>query len=160
MSRLLVKLLSAATVGGLLSSSPLTAQILPPEKKAERVKIMYGPVLEIAYGDLAIVRWITNNPGGSDDHYAIADFGTDPKDLSQRAKSRLRLNRGHRETIFRVRITGLKPTTTYYYTVTSEESNGTSDGVKSAVNKFTMPGSGERIVHAVNPDGTLRRGGT
>jgi hypothetical protein len=45
-----------------------------------------------------------------------------------------------------VRIEGLKPRTTYYYTVTSEESNGTSDGVKSTVSKFTTPGPGERIV--------------
>jgi phosphodiesterase/alkaline phosphatase D-like protein len=45
-----------------------------------------------------------------------------------------------------VRIEGLKPRTTYYYTVTSEESNGTSDGVKSTVGKFTTPGPGERIV--------------
>jgi len=39
---------------------------------------------------------------------------------------------------------GLKPWTTYYYRVTSEESNGKSDGMKSTVNKFTTPGPGER----------------
>jgi len=31
-------------------------------------------------------------------------------------------------------------------TVTSEESNSMSDGVKSTVSKFTTPGPGERIV--------------
>jgi hypothetical protein len=155
MSRLLVKLVTAATVGTLLSSSPMTAQILPPAKKAARVNIIYGPALEIAHDDVAIIRWITNNPGGLDDHFAVADYGTDPKDLSQRAKSHIRLNQGHPETIFRVRISGLKPQTTYYYRVTSEESNGTSDGVKSIVNKFTMPGPGERIVYDVKRDGTL-----
>jgi hypothetical protein len=31
----------------------------------------------------------------------------------------------------------LKPGTTYYYTVSSMESNGTSDGVRSPVKKFT-----------------------
>jgi hypothetical protein len=35
---------------------------------------------------------------------------------------------------------------TYYYRVDSEESSGTSDRVKSTVNKFTTPGPGERIM--------------
>jgi hypothetical protein len=34
---------------------------------------------------------------------------------------------------------GLEPQTTYYYTVTSMESNGKSDGVKSKVLQFTTP---------------------
>jgi hypothetical protein len=34
---------------------------------------------------------------------------------------------------------GLKPQTTYYYTVDSEQGNGKSDGVKSAINRFTNP---------------------
>jgi phosphodiesterase/alkaline phosphatase D-like protein len=45
-----------------------------------------------------------------------------------------------------VRIEGLKPRTSYYYRVASEESNGKSDGLESAVKKFTTPGAGERIV--------------
>jgi hypothetical protein len=76
---------------------------------------------------------------GDDEHFAVAHYGTDPCDLSQTAKSHIRLNRTHPETIFRVRIPGLKPQTTYYYWVTSIESNGASDGVKSAVNQFTTP---------------------
>jgi phosphodiesterase/alkaline phosphatase D-like protein len=79
-------------------------------------------------------------------HYGIVHYGTDPKDLSQTAKSPIRLNQGQSYTVFRVRMEGLKPRTTYYYRVTSEESNGKSDGVKSTVNTFTTPGSGERIV--------------
>jgi hypothetical protein len=158
MSRLFVKLMIAATLGILLSSSPTTAQILPPAKKAARVKINYGPVLEIAHDDVAIIRWITNNPGGLDDHFALADYGTNPKDLSQMAKSQIRLNRAHPETIFRVRIGGLKPRTTYYYRVTSEDSGGTSDRVKSRIHKFTMPGPGVRIVNSVKNDGTLAPG--
>jgi phosphodiesterase/alkaline phosphatase D-like protein len=73
-------------------------------------------------------------------------YGTDPKDLSQTAKSPLRLNHSHRYTVFRVRIDDLKPQTTYYYRVGSEESNGESDRVKSTVYKFTTPAPGERIV--------------
>jgi hypothetical protein len=41
---------------------------------------------------------------------------------------------------------GLRPQTTYYYKVTSTESNGKSDGMESSVNQFTTPGLGQRIV--------------
>jgi hypothetical protein len=34
-------------------------------------------------------------------------------------------------------MVGLKPQTTYYYTVDSMQGNGKSDGVKSTVNDFT-----------------------
>ena len=124
-----------AIVGGVLSSSPTVAQILPPAKKAEHVLIIKGPALELALDNLAIVRWTSTNPGGDDEHFAVAHYGTDANDLSQTAKSHIRLNRTHPETIFRVRIPGLKPQTTYYYWVTSMGGNGTSDGVKSAVDQ-------------------------
>jgi len=58
------------------------------------------------------------------------------------------VNQGHTHTTFRVRLYDLTPRTTYYYTVTSEESNGTSDGVKSTVRTFTTPAPGEIIVGA------------
>jgi purple acid phosphatase-like protein len=146
MNGLLLTLAIAATVGSLLFSNPAAAQLLPPAKKAERVEITKGPELELATNHLTIIRWTVNNPGGSDVHYGIVRYGTDPKDLSQTAKNPIRLDQGHQYTTFRVRIEGLKPQTTYYYSVTSEESNGKSDGVKSTVNKFTTPGPGERIV--------------
>src|SRR3984893_377701 len=146
MHRLLLTLAITTTVGSLLSSNPAAAQVLPPAKRAERVEITAAPALELATDRLTIIRWTTNNPGGSDVHYGIVHYGTDPMDLSQTAKSPIRLNQGHPYTVFRVRMEGLKPRTTYYYRVTSEESNGTSDGVKSTVNKFTTPCRGERIV--------------
>jgi hypothetical protein len=43
-------------------------------------------------------------------------------------------------------VVGLQPRTTYYYTVTSTERNGNSDGVESPVSQFTTAGPGERIV--------------
>src|SRR5256886_3557183 len=152
MNALLLTLAITTTVGSLLAFQPAAAQLLPPAKKAERVEITRGPELESATNHLTIIRWTTNNPGGSDVHYGIVHYGTDPKDLSQTAKNPIRLNQGHRNTTFRVRIEGLKPRTTYYYTVTSEESNGTSDGVKSTVNKFTTPAPGERIVASPQRD--------
>jgi len=146
MNRLLLKLAITAAVGSLLSSNPAAAQVLPPAKRAERVEITKAPALELAMDHLTIIRWTTNNPGGTDVHYGIVHYGTDPKDLSQTAKSPIRINRGHPETVFRVRMPGLKPQTTYYYKVTSTESTGKSDGVESRVNQFTTPGPGERIV--------------
>ena len=55
------------------------------------------------------------------------------------AKNPITLNQGHQESTFRVHMRGLEPRTTYYYSVTSMESNGKSDGVKSEVRKFTTP---------------------
>ena len=147
MNRLLLKLTIIAAVGSLLSSNPTAAQILPPQKRAERVEIKKGPALELAHDDLAIVRWTTTNPRGDDEHFGIVHYGTDPEDLSQTAKGHIRLNRNHPETIFRVRMQDLKPQTTYYYKVTSMGSGGKSDGVESAVNQFTTPAPGERIVN-------------
>jgi phosphodiesterase/alkaline phosphatase D-like protein len=146
MNRLLLTLAIATTVGSLLASTPTAAQVLPPVKKTERVVITKSPELEVASDYLTVIRWTTNNPGGSDVHYGIVQYGTDPKDLSQTARSPLRLNQGQRYTTFRVRIEGLEPGTTYYYRVSSEESNGKSDGVKSIVKKFTTPPRGERLV--------------
>jgi hypothetical protein len=150
-NRLLLKLAIAFTLGSLLISSSTFSQILPPAKKTEHVKIIKGPALESAFDDLAIVRWTTNNPGGSDEHFGVVYYGTNPKKLTQMAKSPIRLNRYHPETIFRVRIPGLKPHTTYYYWVTSAGADGISDGLKSAVNHFTTPALGQRFVNYSQP---------
>jgi hypothetical protein len=124
------------------SDAPV-ASVLPPAPKAAHVEITQGPALEVARDDLAIIRWTTNNPGGTDDHFAVVFYGTNPGALSQTAQNHIRLNRGHPDTIFRVRVSGLKPLTTYYYSVTSTGSDGASDGVQSPVDKFTTPGPGE-----------------
>src|ERR1700694_3601585 len=115
----------------------LVAQVSPTTPKAASVRITQGPELELAKEYLTIIRWTTNNPGGTPDHFGIVHYGTDPNNLSQIAKSPIRLNPSHPSTIFRVRIQGLKPETTYYYTVESEEANGKSDGVTSALKTFT-----------------------
>jgi hypothetical protein len=145
MKRVLLTLTIAMLSGSLLSSHPAIAQLLPPAKKAARVQITQGPELELSNGYLTIIRWTTNNPGGSDEHFGVVQYGTDPKNLNETAKSHIRLNRGHSDTVFRVRLGALKPKTTYYYKVTSIESNGKSDGEESAVNRFATPGPGEII---------------
>jgi len=146
MYRVLAKLAIAGAAGSLLSPSPTVAQVLPPISKAGHVEFIKGPELEFAREDLAIIRWTSTNPGGDDQHFAVIHYGTDPKDLNQTAKSPMRLNRGHPETIFRVRVDGMRPQTTYYYWVTSMGADGVSDGVQSAVSQFTTPAPGEQIV--------------
>src|ERR1700757_2165354 len=142
----------AGMTGSLLLASPAAAQLLPPTAKAAHVEITKGPELEFAREDLAIIRWTSTNPRGDDEHFAVIYFGTDPKNLSQTAKSHIRLNRAHAETIFRVRVDGLKPQTTYYYWVTSEGADGVSDPVQSPVSQFTTPAPGEQIVAYPQPN--------
>jgi hypothetical protein len=112
------------------------------------MRIAQGPELESAEEKSVIIRWTTNNPGGSDEHYAVIHYGTDPKSLNQRAKSHIRLNQNHPDTISRVMVVGLAPRTTYYYTVDSMEATGESDGLKSNVARFTTRGPGERVAAA------------
>jgi hypothetical protein len=143
MNRLHVKLVRIVAVGGLLFSNSITAQtspyspkVLPPAAKAARVRITQGPELESANDKSAIITWTSNNPGGSDEHYGVVHYGTNSKEINQTAKSHIRLNQNHSYTVFRVRVDGLTSRTTYYYTVDSMSADGTSDGVKSAVNHF------------------------
>jgi hypothetical protein len=153
MNRLNVTLVAAATAVGVLfsssiaaHSSPYAAQRLPPPAvKAARVALTRGPQLESATDTSAIIRWKSNNPGGSDEHFGVVRYGTSPKELNQTAKSHIRLNQNHAYTEFRVRVSGLAPRTTYYYTVDSMQASGTSDGVKSAIHRFTTSGPGERV---------------
>jgi hypothetical protein len=139
MNRLTLKLAIAITLVSLLYSTPAATQVSPTTKKATRVRITKGPELERVDPDFAIIRWTSNNPGGSPEHFGIVRYGMDPKNLSQTAKSEIRLNPGHSFTVFRVRMDGLKPRTIYYYKVDSIEANGKPDGVKSAVKRFTTP---------------------
>ena len=115
MNRLFLKLATTLLVSSVLYSTPGAAQESPTTKKAAIVQITQGPEIERADPDFAIIRWTSNNPGGSPEHYGVVRYGTNPKDLSQTAKSPIRLNPGHSYTVFRVRMDGLKPKTTYYY---------------------------------------------
>jgi Purple acid Phosphatase, N-terminal domain len=135
-NRLLPKLAVSMVVASLFCSMPARAQVAPTTKKAVTVKISQGPEIEQANSYLTVVRWTTNNPGGSPEHYGVVHYGTNPKDLNQTAKSPIRLNPAHSDTVFRVRIQGLQAGTTYYYKVDSMEANGKGDGVTSEVKSF------------------------
>src|SRR5215471_11720654 len=139
MSRLSLKLAMMATVGSLLHSTSAAAQVSPTTKKAARVRITHGPEIERADPDFAIIRWTSNNPGGSPERCGTVHYGTDPTKLNQTAQSPIRLNPGHSHTVFVGRMGGLNPGTTYYYAVDSMEANGEGDRVKSTVKHFTTP---------------------
>jgi len=129
--------LIAVTAASLIGSNSIAAQQVPGGEKAGGVQIIIGPALESVAEKSAIVRWMSTTPAGPAEHFGVVHYGTDPKDLSQTAKSPIRLNMAHPNTIFRVRVDGLKPGTTYFYTVDSTRPDGTSDGVNGTVNQFT-----------------------
>ena len=147
MNTLHVRLTTRAAVASLLFSNVIAAQVpykpkeLPPLLPTRHVRIMHGPTLELAnvHDNSAFIRWTTNNPGGTDEHDGIVHYGTNPKELNRTATTPNRLNRSHPDMIFRVRVEGLKPKTTYYYTVDSTQGTGKSDGVKSPVKHFSTP---------------------
>ena len=136
MKRVLLAL-AITLLSSLFFSIPTFAQLVAPAGRAVRVQITQGPELELARSNWAIIRWTSNNPRGTDDHWGVVHYGTDPRNLSQMAKSHIRLNQSHTDTIFRVRVLGLNPGTTYYYRVDSMQATGQSDGVKSPVKRFS-----------------------
>ncbi len=101
------------------------------------MQITEGPALELFRNNEAIIRWTSNNPGGTDEHYGLVKYGTDSHNLNLTAKGHIRLNQTHPYTVFRVRLEDIKPGATYYYTVDSMEATGELDGVKSNVYHFT-----------------------
>src|ERR1700723_242843 len=115
MNKLLLKMALTIMVGCQLCSLPAVTQESPTTNKASNVRITQGPEIERVDPDYAIIRWTSNNPGGSPEHYGVVHYGTNPKELSQTAKSPIRLNPGHSYTVFRVLMDELKPGTTYYY---------------------------------------------
>src|SRR5437588_13040639 len=74
-----LKLATAAAAASVLFSNSIAApsdsysakQELAPAPKAARVRITQGPSLEMADGNSAIIRWRSDNPGGSDEHYGV-----------------------------------------------------------------------------------------
>jgi Purple acid Phosphatase, N-terminal domain len=139
--KLLMKTVLIIMVVTVLFSTCGAAQLTPSAPRAASVRIVQGPEMERTDPDFAIIRWTSNNPGGSPEHFAVVHYGIDPTRLDQTAKSHIRLNPQHPETVFRVRMENLKPQTTYFYKVDSMEGSGRSDGVKSPVKKFTTPKS-------------------
>jgi phosphodiesterase/alkaline phosphatase D-like protein len=144
MTRILLRLAITAAAGSLLCSNLVVAQPTPTTPKTARAQITEGPALESAKDNWAIITWTSNNPGGTEEHFGVVHYGTDPNSLTQTAKSHISLNPSHSSTVFRVRLDDLKPGTTYYYTVGSMGANGADDGTKSTVKQFTTTGESQR----------------
>jgi hypothetical protein len=139
MKRVMLLLVMFIFGGFWLATSPAAGQFVPSSRRADHMEVRQGPEIELNHEHLTIIRWTSNNPGGSPEHFAVVHYGTDPKKLNLTAKSHIRLNPSHDYTVFRVRMDDLPPKTTYYYTIDSEDSSGVSDGVTSPVQNFTTP---------------------
>ena len=63
---------------------PSATQASPTTTKAAGVRITQGPEIERADPDFAIIRWTSNNLGGSPEHYRIVRYGTNPMKLTRR----------------------------------------------------------------------------
>jgi phosphodiesterase/alkaline phosphatase D-like protein len=99
-------------------------------------QVNVSPTVESVADTFAFIRWTTRNPGGTTLHYAIVHYGKDPSHLDLTAMSPNRINPGHSDMVFRVRMNDLQPDTTYYYKASSTQADGTSDPVTSSVRQF------------------------
>ena len=102
-----------------------------------------SPTLESAADTFAYIRWTTRNPRGTILHYGIVHYGTDPSHMDWMAVSPNRINPAHSDEVFRVSMDDLQPDTTYYYTVSSTQADGTPDPVTSAVQQFKTRSTNE-----------------
>ena len=101
------------------------------------LQITQGPNAMRVGDTWAVVTWTTNTGGSSVVHY-----GTDANNLNQIAQAPYAS--GSNDTRHRVRITGLQPNTTYYFTVDSGEGQGTGTQAKSSVSQFVTKAQGQR----------------
>jgi hypothetical protein len=124
-------------VNSLIASHPAAAQQRAAADRSARRQIVSAPALESATDNTAIIRWTANGGGGTARHYGIVRYGTDPRNLDQTATSPNRWNRSLPNMTYRVRIDGLTPGTTYYFTVDAAQADGIGMGLKSRVNQFT-----------------------
>lgn len=127
---------SAAIVACLIVLHFPVDQVIAAAPRHDTVQITAGPEIETVHDTLAIIRWTTTNPGETALHYGIVHYGTDATNLSRIAASPNRRNPSHPDMIFRVRVAGLKPQTTYYYTVESTSATAVNDGVSSPIRTF------------------------
>jgi hypothetical protein len=134
-----------AVLGGLIAARPAAAQQpttgtgSDTGKGFERREIVTGPALESATPNTAIIRWTVATGGGTKTHYGIVRYGSDPGNLGRTARSPNRWVRSRPGMTYRVRIDGLTPGTTYYYTVDAALADGIPMGLKSPTKQFSTP---------------------
>lgn len=101
-------------------------------EKAMAVKIIDGPRVEGVGANWAVVAWTTNTGGSSVVHY-----GAKQNSLNEMAEAPYADNEKTSSQNHRVRLTNLKPGTTYYFMVDSGQGEGTGTESKSSVGQFT-----------------------
>src|SRR5206468_13032668 len=102
--------------------------------KHEALKIVDCPRVEGTGKNWAMIAWTTNTGGGT-----VVKYGTDRNNLSQTAQAPYadsnKLKTGHE--VHRVKVSGLKPGTQYYFMIDSAHGEGTGSEAKSSVQEFT-----------------------
>src|SRR5260370_7278745 len=93
-------------------SVSLLAQESPTTPMARHLRIIQGPRIELSRENLTIIRWTTNNPGGSPGHYGVVHYGTDPSSLTETPNSPTPVDPDHQTTLFRFSLLNLLPRTT------------------------------------------------
>ena len=124
----------SVTAMGLLFLQPRLARAREGSSPAQ---VNVSPTVESVADTFAFISWTTHSPGGTILHYAIVHYGKDPNHLDLTAVSPTRINLGHNDMVFRVRMDNLQPETRYYYKVSSTQADGTSDPVTSSVQQFS-----------------------
>src|SRR5438270_13812625 len=85
----------------------------------------------------AVIAWTTNTGGSS-----IVRYGMNGNSLTQTAMSPYADNESRQHQTHRVKVTNLKPGTTYYFIADSGQGEGSGTEAKSGVQSFTTKGSG------------------
>jgi chitodextrinase len=137
MKPILLAVAITAVINGALAPHPAWAHKRPASKVTERRRIITPPALESATDSTAIIRWTVNAGGGTAKHFGIIHYGTDPSSLDQTATSPIRWNPQVPQMTYRVRVEGLTPATTYYFTVDAAQADGVGVGPTSALQSFT-----------------------
>jgi phosphodiesterase/alkaline phosphatase D-like protein len=96
------------------------------------MNITQGPVVEMVSDNSAIINWTTSGRANS-----VVRYGENPNALSQTAQ-------GGWGDQHRVTITGLKPSTTYYFRAESAPSENTGTQTQSTVGAFRTVNQGEQ----------------
>jgi hypothetical protein len=127
----------AVVVNSVIASHAAAMQQLPAGNRSERRQIVTAAALESATHNTAIIRWTANTGRGTAKHYGVVRYGTDPGHLDHTATSPNRWNQSLPNMVYRVRIDGLTPGTTYYFVVDAAQADGIGMGLKSRVRRFT-----------------------
>lgn len=101
------------------------------ERNQGAVKITNGPRVEGTGSNWAVIAWTTNTGSSS-----VVRYGADPNNLSQMGESPYADKEGASAQNHRVRLTNLKPNTTYYFVVDSGQGEGTGTESKSQTGQF------------------------